>query len=413
MSNFRRVGMRRKLKIFTVSLTTILISFGGTAYSSILKSLDDELTLLVEETEPYLVTVKGKRAWRNLIATGIVYDKEGHVITSSHVYGAGEFEITFKDGTSFIAEKIGIDHQTGLAVLKIDSDALNPPKWESTPELRNGAWIVVVGNSYGIPATVNIGTFSKRTDEGFLQLSVDVRPGASGGAVLNTEGKIVGILVAREADSRKTIQSSASDQFLQSYAGSQLFDLMRKSGNSAIAIPIEMVSDVVDQLIETGEVKRGFLGISQKNLSSSERKEFDLQGGVLVIDVVEDSPAEEAGLEESDIITAVEAEPIRNTSDLFSRIRSHKPGDRVTITYYRRGEEQTTEAILETADDVGLFGKWKIREIAPKLNVDYRLRLPDNTELKEDISRLNKELDRLRDDLEELRNGLKERSPSE
>lgn len=406
--------MRRKLKIFTVSLTTILISIGGTAYSSILKSLDDELTLLVEKTEPYLVTVKGKRAWRNLIATGIVYDKEGHVMTSSHVYGADEFEITFKDGTSFFAEKIGIDHQTGLAVLKIDSDALNPPKWESTPELRNGAWIVVVGNSYGIPATVNIGTFSKRTDEGFLQLSVDVRPGASGGAVLNTDGEIVGILIAREADSRRTIQSSASSEFLRSYyAGNQLFDLMRKSGNRAIAIPIEMVSDVVDQLIETGEVKRGFLGISQKNLSSSERKEFDLQGGVLVIDVVEDSPAEEAGLEEGDIITAVETEPIENTSDLFSRIRSRKPGDRVTITYYRRGEEQTTEAILETADDVDLFGRWKIRETTPKLNVGNRLRLPDNTELKEDISRLNGELERLRDDLEELRKGLKERSPSE
>lgn len=406
--------MRRKLKIFTVSLTTILISIGGTAYSSILKSLDDELTLLVEKTEPYLVTVKGKRAWRNLIATGIVYDKEGHVMTSSHVYGADEFEITFKDGTSFFAEKIGIDHQTGLAVLKIDSDALNPPKWESTPELRNGAWIVVVGNSYGIPATVNIGTFSKRTDEGFLQLSVDVRPGASGGAVLNTDGEIVGILIAREADSRRTIQSSASSEFLRSYyAGNQLFDLMRKSGNRAIAIPIEMVSDVVDQLIETGEVKRGFLGISQKNLSSSERKEFDLQGGVLVIDVVEDSPAEGAGLEKGDIITAVETEPIENTSDLFSRIRSHKPGDRVTITYYRRGEEQTTEAILETADDVDLFGRWKIRETTPKLNVGNRLRLPDNTELKEDISRLNGELERLRDDLEELRKGLKERSPSE
>ncbi len=125
--------MRRKLKIFTVSLTTILISIGGTAYSGILKSLDDELTLLVEETEPYLVTVKGKRAWRNLIATGIVYDKEGHVMTSSLVYGADEFEITFKDGTSFFAEKIGVDHQTGLAVLKIESDALNPPKWGSIP----------------------------------------------------------------------------------------------------------------------------------------------------------------------------------------------------------------------------------------------------------------------------------------
>jgi len=401
--------MKRKLKIFTTALTIISISIGGTAYSGVLKSLDDELTLLVEKTEPYLVTVKGKGGWRNLIATGIVYNKKGHVITSSHAYSADEFEITFEDGAAFSAEKIGVDHQTGLAVLKIEHDDLKPPEWGSTPELRDGAWIMVVGNSYGIPTTVNFGTFSGRTDEGFLQLSVDVRPGASGGAVLNTDGKIVGILIAREADSRKTIQSSARNDFLRSYAGSlKFFDLMRKSEDRAIAIPIEMVIDVVDQLVESGEVKRGFLGISQKNLSSSERKEYDLQGGVLVIDVVERSPAEEAGLEEGDIITAVEGEPIWNTSDLFSSIRSHKPGDRVAITYFRGGEERRTEAILETADDVGLFGKWKIREIAPKLNVDNRLRLPDVTDLKEDISQLKEELDHLRDDLEELRNRLKE-----
>ncbi len=401
--------MKRKLKILTAALIIISISVGGTSYSGVLKSLDDELTSLVDKTEPYLVTVKGKGAWRNLIATGIVYDKRGYVITSSHAYSADEFEITFKDGAVFPAEKIGVDHQTGLAVLKIEYDDLKPPEWGSTPKLRDGAWIMVVGNSYGIPATVNFGTFSGRTDEGFLQLSADVKPGASGGAVLNTDGEIVGILIARETDSRRTIQSSTRDDLLRSYVGSLKFsDLMGKSEDRAIAIPIEMVIDVVDQLIESGEVKRGFLGISQKNLSSSEREEYDLRGGVLVIDVVEGSPAEEAGLEEGDIITAVEGKPIRNTSDLFSLIRSHKPGDRVAITYYRMGEERTTEAILETADDIGLFGRWKIREIVPKLNVDNRLRLPDMTDLKEDISRLKEELDHLRSELEELRIKLKE-----
>lgn len=409
MLNFRRVPMKRKLKVFAVALTIISITIGGTAYGGVLKSLDDELTSLVEETEPYLVTVKGRGSWRNLIATGIVYDKMGHVITSSHVYNADKFEITFKDGAASSAEKIGVDDQTGLAVLKIEGDDLKPPKWGSIPELRDGAWIIVVGNSYGIPATVNIGTFSKRADEGFLQLSVDVRPGASGGAVLNTDGKIVGILIAREADSKISIKSSARDKFLRSYGSSLKFlDLMRKSEDKAIAIPVEMVIDVADQLIEAGEVRRGFLGISQKNLSPSERARYDLEGGVLVIDVVEESPAEEAGLEEGDIITAVEEEFIHSTSDLFSLIRSHKPGDRVTITYYREGDEKTTEATLETAEDVDLFGRWKVREIAPKLNVDNRLLLPDMTDLKEEISRLNRELDHLRDDLEELQDRLKE-----
>lgn len=401
--------MKRKLKIFSVALTIISITTGETAYGGVLKSLDDELTSLVEETEPYLVTVKGRGPWRNLIATGIVYDKVGHVITSSHVFNADEFEVTFKDGAAFSAEKIGVDNQTGLAVLKIEGNDLKPPKWGSSPELRDGAWIMVVGNSYGIPATMNIGTFSERTDEGFLQLNVDVRPGASGGAVLNTDGKIAGILIAREADSRFLIKSSARDEFLRSYSGNSKFlDLMRKSEDKAIAIPIDMVADVADQLIEAGEIRRGFLGISQKNLSPRERAEFDLEGGVLVIDIVEESPAEEAGLKEGDIITAVEEEPIQNTFDLFSLIRSHKPGDRVTIAYYREGDEKTTEATLGTADDVELFGKWKVRETTPKLNVGNRLLLPDMTDLEEEISRLNRELDHLRDDVEELQDRLKE-----
>lgn len=400
--------MKRKLKIVTAALIIISFSVGGVSYSGVLKSLDDELTSLVDKTEPYLVTVKGKGAWKNLIATGIVYDERGYVITSSHAYGADEFEITFKNGAEYPAEKIGVDHQTGLAVLKIDCDDLKPPEWGSTPKLRGGAWIMVVGNSYGIPATVNFGTFSGRTDEGFLQLSVDVSPGASGGAVLSTDGDVVGILIAREADPGQAIYGPAHDELLRSYAGPEFFELMRKSGDKAIAVPIEMVVNVVDQLIETGEVERGFLGISQKNLSSIEREEYDLQGGVLVIDVVEGAPAEKAGLEEGDIIVAVDEKSIRNTSDLYSLVRSHKPGDRITITYYRSGAKRTAEAKLEVADDTDLFGSWKTREIFPKLNVDNRLRLPDMTDLKRDISRLKKEIDLLRNDIEELQTRLKE-----
>jgi serine protease Do len=400
--------MIKKLKVVTAALIIISFSIAGASYSGVLKSLDDELTSLVDKTEPYLVTVKGKGAWKNLIATGIVYDERGYVVTSSHAYGADEFEITFKNGAEYPAEKIGVDHQTGLAVLKIDHDDLRPPEWGSTPELRDGAWMMVVGNSYGIPATVNFGTFSGRTDEGFLQLSVDVSPGASGGAVLSTDGDIVGILIAREADPGNATYGPTHDKLLRSYAGPEFFELMRKSGDKAIAVPIEMVVDVVDQLIETGEVKRGFLGISQKNLSSIEREEYDLQDGVLVIDVVEGSPAEKAGLEEGDIIVAVGAKPIRNTSDLYSLIRSHKPGDRITITYYRSGAKGMAEAILEPADDTDLFGSWKTREILPNLNVENRLRLPDVTDLKEDISRLKEEIDLLRNEIEELRIKLKE-----
>ena len=399
--------MGKSLRVFTFLFTISMIVISGSGSAGVLKSLDEELSSLVEKTEPYLVTVKGQGPWKNLIATGLVYDKEGYVVTSSHIYDADRFEVIFKNGTSYPADKTGVDPQTGLAVLKINADGLESPVWGKTEALRDGAWILVVSNSYGIPATVDFGVFTGRTVEGFLELGVDVSPGSSGGAVLDTDGRIAGVLVAVEADPEDLAYDSVRNALLSPKRGGARFaGLLSNSDNKAIAVPAEMVVSIADQLIEYGEVKRGFLGISQMNLPEDQRKEYGLDSGVLVVEVVEGSPAEKAGLKEGDVILAVGDDSIHNMAELFNLIRSHKPGDKVTLSYYRDGERRQTEATLEEAQGGFLLSAREVRNFLPKVKVNNKLTLPDMSQMQEEISRLEMEIDKIKKDIDELRKEL-------
>jgi serine protease Do len=399
--------MGKSLRVFTFLLTISMIVTSESGSAGVLKSLDEELSSLVAKTEPYLVTVKGQGPWKNLIATGIVYDEEGYIVTSSHVYDADRFEVTFKNGASYPADKTGVDPQTGLAVLKIDADGLESPAWGKTATLKEGAWILVVSNSYGIPATVDFGVFAGRTVEGFLELGVDVSPGSSGGAVLDTDGRIAGVLVAVEADPEDLAYDSVrNDLLLPRHRETRFASLFRNSDSRAIAVPAGMVVSVADQLIEFGEVRRGFLGISQKNLLDSQRAEYGLDSGVLVVEVVENSPAERAGLKEGDVILAVGEDSIHNTGELFNLIRSHKPGDKVILSYYRDGERRQTEATLEEAQGSFLLGAREIRNLLPKIKVNNKLPLTDMSRMQEEISRLEMEIGKIKKDIDELRKEL-------
>ena len=188
-----------KLKFFITVLLVTLVFGGGSAYADLKGTLDKELSSLIKSTEPYLVTVRGDGNRRNLVATGIVYNNEGYVITSSPAYFADHFKVTFANGESYEAEPVGVDHETGLAVLKIKGNRqFESPPWGTASSLKEGDWVLFVGNSYDNPSSVNIGTFSGIDDDGLLELGLNVKPGSSGGAVLNTDGKVIGILVAIE-----------------------------------------------------------------------------------------------------------------------------------------------------------------------------------------------------------------------
>ena len=396
------------VKIITLSLAAISFQLTGTADGGILKSLDNELTSLVAKTEPYLVTVKGESDWRSLIATGIVFDKSGYVLTSSYAYDSDKHEVTFKDGITYPAEKIGVDHQTGLAVLKIIGDDFKQPSWGKSDDLKSGAWIMVVGNSYGTPATVNFGVYEGKTDENFLKLGVGVSPGVSGGAVLNTDGEIIGVLIARQEDTAGSAVTDYSKNLYQAARNLKFFNLAGDLNGTAIALSIEQALDVAGELIEYGRVRRGFLGISQRNLSSMERKEFGVENGVMVVEVVDDSPADSAGLEKGDVITTVNRQVIESISDLYTIVRTHKPGDKIEIAYSRGGENYSIEATLDSTQNEVLFGGWELKASQPKLKVGKPFQLPEKLDLEQYVTRLERQLKMLSEELNKLRRQIEE-----
>jgi len=398
--------MKKSLTIFALTIIIAGLGNGGTAYAGVLKSLDNELTSLVEKTEPYLVTVRGEGQWRNLVATGIIFNKDGYVLTSSAIYDTDGFHVIFKNGQSVPAEKIGVDPQTGLALLKIEPGDLQTPSWGDSRDLKSGSWVMVVGNSYGTPSTVNFGTFEDRSMEDFLKLRVSVSPGTSGGAVLNTDGKVVGILIARESS-----DSSPDDYTSGPYAPSLaagLSGIRQNTQDMAIAVPIESAIDVAEQIIKNGRVKRGFLGISQRNLSPADASQDIANQGVEVIDVVDGSPADSAGLTGGDVIVEISNESVKGSKDLFTSIRSRKPGDRIEIVYRRDGETYETSAVLTEADNETIFGNWHLPGMIKGLNVGRQLELMAKNDLERQMDRIESEISRLGEELTKLREKAKE-----
>lgn len=395
-----------KLRFFITVLLVTLVFGGSSAYADLKGTLDKELSSLIKSTEPYLVTVRGDGNRRNLIATGIVYNNEGYVITSSPAYFADHFKVTFANGESYEAEPVGVDHETGLAVLKIKGNRqFESPAWGTASSLKEGDWVLFVGNSYDNPSSINIGTFSGIDDDGLLELGLNVKPGSSGGAVLNTDGKVIGILIAIEFNRNPILAGWQKGLYLDDLA---LKGRWGHSDEKALAVPIGQATDIVEQLIKHGEIKRGFLGISQKNLTESEKEENGTDGGVLIVDVVDDSPADRAGLREKDIITEIDGTKIEKTSDLFQKIRSHKPGDEVSIAYLRDGKHGKADVELGESDNDYFLGSLDSDAIFPKLKVGNKLSIPDKEDLKKQFENLQDEFKKLRKDLDELKDDLKD-----
>jgi len=381
----------------------ILVLSGSSVNAGLKESLNKELTSLIEKTEPYLVTVKGDGIWRNLIAAGIVYNEEGYVITSSPAYPAADYEVNFANGETYDAEPVGVDHETGLAVLKIKGKRqFQIPTWGSLSSLNEGDWVLFVGNSYDNPSSVNIGTYGGKDDDGFLELNLNVNPASSGGAVFNADGEVIGILIPFES-SPGLVEFYRKSMNLEDR---HIFISAARSDEKTLAISADQAKEIAEELIEYGENKRGFLGIGQKDLTNSQKKECDIEGGVLITDVVDDSPADDAGLREDDIIIEIDGRTIEGTGDLYRRIRSYKPGDEISITYIREGDKKKVDIELGESKHDYFLGSLDSDKIFPKLKA-AKLLLPDAEDLEDELRRLKDEFEKLRLELDELKDNLK------
>ena len=265
--------------------------------------------------------------------SGVIVDaKNGYVLTNAHVVdGADEVELTLTDGRTLKAEVIGVDREVDLAVVKVEADNLTQITIADSTRLNVGDFVVAIGNPFGLGQTVTSGIVSAlgRTGlgiegyENFIQTDASINPGNSGGALVNLRGELVGINTAIIAPA---------------------------GGNVGIgfAIPTEMAENVMQQLIEHGEVRRGVLGVTIQDLTAELAEAFDVkqQDGVVITQVMEDSAAADAGLKAGDVVLAVDGRPVKRASDLRNKVGLSPVGEKIVLDIVRDGKRSKVTAVI-------------------------------------------------------------------
>ena len=276
-----------------------------------------------------------KRVRRGL-GTGVILDAgKGYVVTNHHLIArADDITVALSDGREVKAELIGSDSETDVAMLRIEAKDLTSLPFADSEQLRVGDFVVAIGNPFGLGQTVTSGivsalgrsgVFDNYGYEDFIQTDASINPGNSGGALVNLRGELVGINTAI---------------------------LSRSGGNIGIgfAIPIHMVLQVADQLTEFGQVQRGQLGVQAQAMTPELSEAFGLKQteGVVITEVVEGSPADQAGIVPGDILVRIDGEDIRDVKDMRNVLGLLRAGREVEIELLRGRETVTVHAATAT-----------------------------------------------------------------
>ncbi len=288
--------------------------------------------------------------------SGVIVSGDGYIVTNNHVIeDASEIQVILNDNRSYEAKVIGVDSQTDLALLKIEANSLTFVNYGDSDNVKIGEWVLAVGNPFNLTSTVTAGIVSAKARnigilrdgsglqiESFIQTDAAVNPGNSGGALINLKGELVGINTAIATPTG-------------TYAG------------YSFAVPVTLVKKVIDDLLEFGKVQRGLLGIriGDVNAQVAEQEGLDVMLGVYVSSVNENSAAEEAGIEQGDVIVGINDRKVDNVSELQEMVARNRPGDEVKVTLLRNGDERDILAVLKnTSGSVELIRRELAVEIA-------------------------------------------------
>jgi serine protease Do len=261
---------------------------------------------------------------------GFFVSDDGHIITCNYlVDDAKKIKAKLADGREFEAEIVGTDPETGIAVIKIDAKDLPALKLGDSDALKVGDWVVGISNTmglgralaYGLVTAKGISGFGMVALEDFVQTSINLQIGDSGGPLLDLDGNVVGINVAIMGE---------------------------RSTGTSFTIPANMVKGVYEQLIKTGTVDRGFLGIALKDVDAQIADALDLEKieGVVIQNVVKDSAAEKAGMKRYDVLVEFDGKAIESASRFILRVSALKPGTQVELVVLRNGQRQNLTVTL-------------------------------------------------------------------
>lgn len=277
---------------------------------------------------------------RHGAGSGVIISQDGYIVTNNHVVGqADEINVKLNDGREFKGRIIGTDETTDLALVKIDAKDLPAIKIGNSDNLKLGQWVLAVGNPFNLTSTVTAGIVSAKARtlgangvESFIQTDAAINAGNSGGALVDERGELVGI--------NSMIYSQTG-----SYAG------------YGFAIPTTIMNKVVADLKVYGTVQRAILGVQGQDVdkyidlekAKGNTPELGTVKGVYVAKITDGSAAEEAGLEQGDVITKIGEKEVGKMSELQEQIAQHKPGDKVKITYLRNKKEKAVNVTLRNA----------------------------------------------------------------
>ena len=268
----------------------------------------------------------------NSLGSGVIIDDNGYVLTNNHVIqGASEIEVVLDDGRSLPARIVGSDPETEIAVLQAAGSDFTLASIGSSERLQVGDVVMAIGNPFGVGQTVTMGIVSATGRnqlgiadfENFIQTDAAINPGNSGGALINAMGELVGINTA-------------------------IFSQSGGSNGIGFAVPIQLASEVMRQIIEHGRVIRGWLGMTGQNLTPAlaESLGFGSHTGVLVSGVLDDGPGAKAGIKPGDLITGIDRRKIADSPQMLEMIAAKAPGSPLTVTIYRDGMEKDLVAFV-------------------------------------------------------------------
>jgi serine protease Do len=267
--------------------------------------------------------------------SGVIISPDGYIVTNNHVVDdAVNVEVILNDNRKFTAKVIGKDANTDIALVKIDAENLPSLQWGDSDALKIGQWVLAVGNPFNLTSTVTAGIVSAKSRsigimggqmplESFIQTDAAVNPGNSGGALVNTDGELVGI-------------NSAIASETGSYAG------------YSFAIPASIARKVIDDLKKYGEVQRAVLGVMMQTVNDSIGKANHLakMEGAFVVSTTEGSAARDAGIKKGDIIVSIDGNRVNTSSQLQEQIGRYNPGDKVKVGLIRDGKEKEIDVVL-------------------------------------------------------------------
>jgi serine protease Do len=285
---------------------------------------------------PFEFRVPQEGLEREGLGSGVIISSDGYVLTNNHVVrDADEVSVTLSDGRTVSAEVVGTDAKTDVAVLKIDSDSLVPAPLGDSDAAEVGDWVLAIGSPFGLDQTVTAGIISAKARqmgiadyEDFIQTDAAINPGNSGGPLVNMRGQIIGINTA-----------------IASRTGAY--------NGVGFAIPSNLATSIKDAIIQHGRVQRGRLGalIQDLNEDLANSFSFDSTDGVLVGDVLDDSPAQRAGLQAGDIVVEFNGQRVENANELRMAVAATPPGTSSQLVIFRDGRRRTLQVVTDELTD--------------------------------------------------------------